>query len=233
MVYAKLVLLRHGQSEWNLLNIFTGWTDVDLSENGEKECLKAAELLKKHNYKFDKVYTSVLKRAIRTTEIVLKEMGHDEIEMKKSWRLNERHYGALQGLNKDEMRKKFGEEQVFLWRRSFDVKPPMMEENDERYKAQCENKIFENVPKNEMPKGESLEDTVKRVLPYWKGEIAPELKKGKTILVSAHGNSIRAIVKHLDAISDSEIPKKEIPTGVPLVYEFDEDLKPLKHYYLE
>jgi len=226
----KLVLLRHGQSEWNLANIFTGWKDVDLSEKGIQECINAGKILKQKGYTFDLVYTSYLKRGTRTTELCLKEMGL-QVPVKKSWRLNERHYGALTGLNKDEMRKKHGEEQVHLWRRSFDVRPPLFEKGDKNNPSYDE--IYSDLSEEQKPMGESLKDTIERVMPYWEEEIIPAVKSEKKILVSAHGNSLRALVKHLDSISDEEIPKLEIPTGIPLVYELDENMKPIKHYYLK
>jgi len=226
----KLVLLRHGQSEWNLANRFCGWKDVDLSEKGIQECINAGKILKKNGYTFDLVYTSYLKRATRTTEICLKEMGLNA-EIKKSWRLNERHYGALTGLNKDEMRKKCGEKQVQLWRRSFDVRPPLFEKNDKHNPSY--GKIYSELQENQKPLGESLKDTIERVIPYWEEEIGPAIKIGKKVLISAHGNSLRAVVKYLDNISDDEIPKLEIPTGIPLVYELDKNNKPIKHYYLK
>ncbi|MBI2634355.1 2,3-diphosphoglycerate-dependent phosphoglycerate mutase [Candidatus Peregrinibacteria bacterium] len=216
----KLVLLRHGESLWNKENRFTGWTDVDLSEKGEQEAITAGRLLKKAGFVFDVVFTSVLKRAVRTMEIVLKEMGHSEIPVHKSWRLNERHYGALQGLNKAETALKYGDGQVHIWRRSYDVRPPALTKDDSRYREG-------------EPPVESLKDTVERFLPYWEEEIAPALQAGKRVLISAHGNSLRALVKYLDNISDEKIPELNIPTGVPLVYELDENLKPVRHYYLE
>jgi len=226
----KLVLLRHGQSQWNLENRFTGWKDVDLSEKGIQECINAGKILKEKGYSFDLVYTSYLKRATKTTELCLKEMGLD-VPIKKSWRLNERHYGALIGLNKDEMRKKHGEEQVHIWRRSFDTRPPLFEKNDKRNPSYDE--IYSELSDDQRPMGESLKDTIERVLPYWESEIVPQLRQKKKILISAHGNSLRALVKHLDNVSDAEIPSLEIPTGKPLVYELDENLNAINHYYLE
>jgi 2,3-bisphosphoglycerate-dependent phosphoglycerate mutase len=224
----RIVLLRHGESVWNLENRFTGWTDIDLSENGVREAHYAAELLR--GFTFDLAYTSVLKRAIKTLWIVLEGMDLMWIEERKSWRLNERHYGALQGLNKAETAKKYGEEQVFKWRRGYSVRPPALSEDDLR----CPGKDprYESLSREELPLTESLEDTVKRFLPYWHSEIAPNIKKGRKIIISAHGNSLRALVKYLDNISDDEIPELNIPTGIPLVYELDEELKPIKHYYL-
>jgi len=226
----KLVLLRHGESVWNKENRFTGWTDVDLSEKGVKEAIEAANLLKKEELTFDIAFTSVLKKATRTLEIILKEMGFKNTPVKKSWRLNERHYGALQGLNKSETAKKYGEEQVLLWRRSYDVRPPALEETDPRYPGN--DPLYRGLKKNELPLGESLKDTEMRVLPYWKEEIAPAIKSGKKVLIVAHGNSLRALVRYLDDIPPQEIVQFNIPTGIPLLYELDENLKPLKHYYL-
>ena len=227
----KVVLLRHGESTWNLENRFTGWVDVDLSENGVNEAITAGKVLKKHNYKFDKVYTSVLKRAIKTTNIVLEELDQMYIPVIKHWRLNERHYGGLTGLNKAEMAKKVGAEQVHIWRRSFDVPPPALDLDDDRHPRFDPKYSF--LTKNQLPSTESLKLTIERVLPYWEVEIAPEIFKGKSILVSAHGNSLRALVKYLDNIPDEEIPKHEIPTGIPLIYELNDDLEPLNRYYLE
>ena len=228
---AKLVLLRHGESKWNMENRFTGWIDIDLSEKGIAESREAAKILRKNNFAFDMVYTSVLKRAIRTAWIVLDDMDLMWIPVKNSWRLNERHYGALQGLNKNEMRQKHGEEQVFIWRRSYDIRPPALQKGDGRFPGN--DPKYSDLKRSELPLTESLKDTVKRVLPYWKKEIAPAIKKGKCVLVTAHGNSLRALVKHLEGIPDEEIPKLEIPTGKPLVYELDNKLKPARHYYLE
>ena len=228
----KLVLLRHGESEWNLKNQFTGWVDVDLSENGIKEAKTSGRLLRENNFSFDLVFTSILKRAIKTTNIVLEELDQMYLPVVKHWRLMERHYGALTGLNKEEMRKKVGPEQVHIWRRSFDVPPPALDEDDERHPIH--NPLFTRfMTKDQLPSTESLKLTIQRVLPYWEVAIAPEILKGKTILVSAHGNSLRALVKYLDKIPDQEIPNFEIPTGVPLVYELDENIKPIKRYYLE
>jgi len=214
----KLVIIRHGESVWNKENRFTGWTDVDLSEKGIKEAESAGRKLKKDNFVFDMAFTSVLKRAIDTLDIVLKEMNLTSIPIYKDWRLNERHYGGLQGLNKADMTKQFGEKQVQLWRRSFDVRPPALDKD----------KI-----KPGEPACESLKDTIKRALPCWNEEIAPRIKKGERIVIAAHGNSIRALVKHLDNINDSDIVGVEIPTGVPLIYELNEELEPQKKYYLE
>ncbi|GBD89781.1 2,3-bisphosphoglycerate-dependent phosphoglycerate mutase [bacterium BMS3Abin04] len=226
----KLVLLRHGESEWNKLNLFTGWTDVDLTEKGREEALESGKLLKDGNYKFDIAYTSVLKRAIRTLNIVLDEMDIMWLPVFKNWRLNERHYGALQGLNKAETAKKYGDEQVMLWRRSYDVPPPALEENDERYPGK--DPRYASLKKEEIPLTESLKLTVDRFIPYWLDTIVPSIKEGKQVLIVAHGNSLRALVKYLDDMSEEAIVKLNIPTGVPLVYELDEDLKPIKHYYL-
>ena len=226
----KLVLLRHGESEWNKENRFTGWTDVDLSDRGFSEAHFAAELLKKDGYTFDVTITSYLKRSIKTLWIVLEDLDMMWLPEYKSWRLNERHYGALQGLNKAETARKFGEKQVNIWRRSYDIAPPPLSPDDPRSAAFDEK--YRELGKSEIPLTESLKDTVVRVIPYWEDSIVPLLKQYKKILISAHGNSIRALVKYLDNISDSEIPNLNIPTGIPLVYEFDEYLKPLKHYYL-
>lgn len=226
----KLVLLRHGESEWNKLNLFTGWTDVDLTEKGREEALESGKLLKDGNYKFDIAYTSVLKRAIRTLNIVLDEMDIMWLPVIKNWRLNERHYGALQGLNKAETAKKYGDEQVMLWRRSYDVPPPALDENDERYPGK--DPRYASLKKEEIPLTESLKLTVGRFIPYWLDTIVPSIKDGKKVLIVAHGNSLRALVKYLDDMTEEAIVKLNIPTGVPLVYELDEDLKPVKHYYL-
>ena len=226
----KVVLLRHGESTWNKLNLFTGWTDVDLSEKGFIEAHSAGQILKKEGYTFDIAYTSVLKRAIRTLNITLEEMDLEWLPVIKSWRLNERHYGALQGLNKAETAAKYGNEQVTLWRRSYDIPPPALEESDERYPGHDQR--YKGLPKKDIPLTESLKLTVDRFLPYWHETIAPSIKSGKRVVIAAHGNSLRALVKFLDNISDSEIVGLNIPTGVPLVYELDNGLKPIKHYYL-
>jgi 2,3-bisphosphoglycerate-dependent phosphoglycerate mutase len=226
----KLVLLRHGESLWNKENRFTGWTDVDLSEQGIIEANKAGELLKVEGFMFDMAYTSVLKRAIRTLWITLDKLDLMWIPVERSWRLNERHYGALQGLNKAETAKKFGDEQVHIWRRSYDIQPPALEKNDERFPGK--DPRYKNLTDKELPLTECLKDTVERFLPYWKETIAPTIKSGKKIIIAAHGNSLRALVKYLDNIPDEEIVGLNIPTGVPLVYELDENLKPIKHYYL-
>jgi len=225
----KVVLLRHGESTWNKENKFTGWVDVDLSEKGVMEAQKAGHVLKKEGFVFDLAFTSVLKRATRTLDIVLKEMNLS-IPTKYSWRLNERHYGALQGLNKSEMAAKFGEEQVKIWRRSYDIRPPALKETDKMFPGN--DPLYKTVSKKDLPLSECLKDTVARTLPYWKSEIAPQIKSGKKILVSAHGNSLRAIVMFLDNVSESDIVELNIPTGIPLVYELDNNLKPIKHYYI-
>jgi len=226
----KVVLLRHGESIWNLENKFTGWTDVGLSEKGKKEAQEAAKVLKENGFVFDVAYTSVLKRAIHTLWIVLENMDLMWIPVYNSWRLNERHYGALQGLNKMEMVEKFGDEQVHLWRRSYDTPPPALEPKDPRNPAH--DPRYANLKKNEIPATECLKDTVSRFLPYWHQIIAPSIKEGKKVIIAAHGNSLRALVKYLDNVSDEEITKLNIPTGIPLVYELDDQLKPIKHYYL-
>ena len=224
---AKLVLLRHGESDWNRENRFTGWTDVDLSQQGITEARAAGRLLKSEGYDFDVAYTSMLKRALRTLWIALDELDRMWLPVEKSWRLNERHYGALQGLNKAEMAAKYGEAQVLAWRRSYDTPPPALTPDDPRYEGS--DRRYAGV---EVPLTESLKDTVARAVPYWQSSIAPALRAGKRVLVAAHGNSMRALVKHLDEISDEAIVKLNIPTGIPLVYELDESLKPLRHYYL-
>lgn len=226
----KLVLLRHGESTWNKENRFTGWTDIDLSEKGIREARDAGKLLKDEGFSFDVAYTSVLKRAIRTLWIALDEMDLMWIPVYRSWRLNERHYGALQGYNKAEMTEKEGVEKVHLWRRSYDVRPPALELTDERYPGK--DPRYADLSKKELPVTECLKDTVERFLPYWHEIIAPAIKSGKKVLISAHGNSLRALVKYLDNIPDSEISDLNIPTGIPFVYELDDNLKPLKSYYL-
>lgn len=226
----KLVLLRHGESEWNKENRFTGWTDVDLSENGVKEAEDAGKLLKEKGYTFDIAFTSVLKRANRTLEIVLKEMNLD-IPVHYSYRLNERHYGALQGLNKDEMKKKFGEEQVHIWRRSYDVRPPELTKDDERYPGN--DPKYKDLTPEELPLTECLKDTLERVLPYYNNEIKKHLENKENVLVVAHGNSLRSIIKYLENISDEDIMSVEIPTGVPYVYELDDNLNIKEKYFLK
>jgi 2,3-bisphosphoglycerate-dependent phosphoglycerate mutase len=226
----KLVLLRHGESTWNKENRFTGWTDVDLTEKGREEAKTAGQVLKKEGFSFDFAYCSVLKRALRTLWSVLDELDELWIPVEKTWRLNERHYGALQGLNKSETAAKYGEDQVLIWRRSYDVPPPPLEKSDERYPGH--DPRYQNVPGSELPLTECLKDTVDRFLPYWHEVIAPQVKAGRKVIITAHGNSLRALVKYLDHLSEEEVLKLNIPTGVPLVYELDDDLKPLKHYYL-
>jgi len=225
-----VVLVRHGESTWNLENRFTGWTDVGLTPKGELEAHTGGKALKEKGFKFDLAYTSVLKRAIKTLWIIQEEMGLEWIPVIRAWQLNERHYGSLQGLNKAEMAVRFGEEQVKLWRRSYDVPPPALDINDERHPRF--DPRYAALTAKELPESECLKDTVERMLPYWHSTIAPSIKAGKHVLVVAHGNSLRALVKYLDNISDDEIVGLNIPTGMPLVYELDEDLKPIKHYYL-
>jgi len=226
----KIVLLRHGESIWNKENRFTGWTDVDLTERGINEAHEAGRVLDEKGYVFDLAFTSFLLRANRTLMLALKVMGLENIPTLKSWRLNERHYGALQGLNKAETAAKHGEEQVLTWRRSYDIQPPALNKNDDRYPGN--DPIYKSVNKEDLPLTECLKDTVNRFLPYWYGEILPTIKAGKKIIITAHGNSLRALVKHLDKISDEEILKLNIPTGLPLVYELDENLEPADRYYL-
>ena len=226
----KLVLLRHGESIWNKDNLFTGWADVDLSENGKVEAVKAGELLKSEGFSFDVAFASVLKRAIRTLWITLDVLDLMWIPVEYSWRLNERHYGALQGLNKAETAAKYGEEQVLIWRRSYDVRPPALTESDSRYPAQ--DPRYRELSRAELPLSECLKDTVERFLPYWHQRIVPAIQSGKKPIIVAHGNSLRALVKHLDDVSDEEILMLNIPTGVPLVYELSDRLQPLRHYYL-
>jgi 2,3-bisphosphoglycerate-dependent phosphoglycerate mutase len=226
----KLVLLRHGESTWNKENRFTGWVDVDLSERGMAEAHQAAEVLKKGGYTFDVAYTSVLKRAIRTLWLVLDDMDLMWIPVYRSWRLNERHYGGLQGLDKAEMAARHGEEQVHIWRRSYDIRPPALTKSDPMYPGN--DRRYGDLTEEELPLTECLKDTVARFLPYWHETIAPVVKEGKRVLIAAHGNSLRALVKYLDKVPDDVIPGLNIPTGVPLVYELDEKLEPLKHYYL-
>ena len=226
----KLVLVRHGQSTWNLENRFTGWTDVGLTEQGVAEAHEAGRLLREDGYEFDVAYTSVLKRAIKTLWIVLEEMDLEWLPVIRAWQLNERHYGDLQGLNKAETAKKFGEEQVHTWRRSYDIPPPDLDLDDKRHPRF--DPRYASLTPEQLPATESLKITLERVLPYWHEVLAPEIKTGKRLLVAAHGNSLRAMVKYLDNISDEEIPGLNIPTGVPLVYELDEELKPIKSYYL-
>ena len=226
----KVVLLRHGESTWNLENRFTGWTDVDLSERGTTEAHRAGVLLKADGYVFDVAFTSVLKRAIRTLWIALDEMDLMWIPIHHSWRLNERHYGALQGLNKAETAAKYGEAKVKIWRRSYDIQPPALTEADPRWPGR--DPRYQGLDAQDIPFTECLKDTVARFLPYWHNPIAPAIKSGQRVIIAAHGNSLRALVKYLDNISDQDITELNIPTGVPLVYELDADLKPIKHYYL-
>ncbi len=226
----KLVLLRHGESVWNRENRFTGWTDVDLSAAGLEEACAAGRLLREQGYGFDLAFTSVLKRAVRTLWLVLDEMDLMWLPVEKSWRLNERHYGALQGLDKAETAAKFGEQQVLAWRRSYDTPPPALAADDPRDAAR--DPRYAGLARDEIPLTECLKDTVARVLPYWSSALAPAVRAGRRVLVAAHGNSLRALVKYLDGISDRDIVGLNIPTGVPLVYELDGELRPLKHYYL-
>jgi 2,3-bisphosphoglycerate-dependent phosphoglycerate mutase len=226
----KLVLLRHGESTWNLENRFTGWTDVDLTAKGREEAKEAARLLKEGGFTFDLAYTSLLKRAIRTLWIVQDEMDLTWIPVQRSWRLNERHYGALQGLNKAETAAKYGDEQVKVWRRSYATPPPVLTPDDERFPGH--DRRYADVPKGLLPLTESLATTVDRFLPYWHETIAPTLQAGKRVVIAAHGNSLRALVKYLDAVPEEEIVDLNIPTGVPLVYELDSHLRPQRHYYL-
>ena len=227
----KLVLVRHGQSMWNLENRFTGWTDVELSEQGIKEAKEAGKVLKEKGYGFDVAYTSVLKRANDTLEYILEELGEQDIPVKKSWRLNERHYGALQGLNKDETKEKYGEEQVLLWRRSTDVRPPALSKDDERYPGN--DSKYSELKENELPTTENLIDTIERVMVYWNSDIVKDLEAGKRVIIAAHGNSLRGLIKYLDNMTDEEIIKLELQTGNPICYELDENLKPIRHYYLK
>ncbi|MGE5300897.1 MAG: 2,3-diphosphoglycerate-dependent phosphoglycerate mutase [Acidobacteriota bacterium] len=226
----KLVLLRHGESIWNRENLFTGWTDVDLSEKGTEEAKEAGRVLKDQGYIFDIAFTSVLKRAIRTLWITLDEMDLMWIPVVRDWRLNERHYGALQGLNKAETAAKYGEQQVKIWRRSYDVRPPALDEEDPRNPAK--DRRYKDLLKEEIPLAECLKDTVERFLPCWHDVISPAVRAGKKVLIAAHGNSLRALVKYLDGVSDEAITELNIPTGMPLVYELDDKLKPLRNYYL-
>ncbi|MCR5267122.1 MAG: 2,3-diphosphoglycerate-dependent phosphoglycerate mutase [Lachnospiraceae bacterium] len=226
----KLVLIRHGESEWNKLNLFTGWTDVELSDKGREEAKNAGRILKEEGYDFDVCYTSYLKRAIHTLNIALDEMDRAWLPVIKSWKLNERHYGALQGLNKSETAEKYGEEQVKIWRRSFDVKPPALEESDER--SATKQEMFRDVDKALLPANESLETTIERVIPYFNDVIKKDMQAGKRVVIAAHGNSLRALVKYFDNLSSEEIIGVNIPTAVPLVYEFDDNFNVIKHYYL-
>ena len=226
----KLVLTRHGQSEWNLQNRFTGWTDVNLTEEGVREAILAGQKLKENGFNFDLGYTSVLTRAIHTLNIILDEMDQAWVQVIKSWRLNERHYGDLQGLNKEETIQKHGKEKVHQWRRSYDILPPLLAENDDRNPSFDDK--YKGIPAKYLPLGENLKLTVERVLPYWQMEIVPQILSGKNIIISAHGNSLRALVMNLEDISEEEIPKLEIPTGKPLIYELDKDLKVIDRKYL-
>jgi 2,3-bisphosphoglycerate-dependent phosphoglycerate mutase len=226
----KLVLIRHGESVWNQENRFTGWTDVDLSEKGRAEARKAGQLLRAGDYDFDVAHVSVLKRAIRTLWLVLDEMDRTWLPVLNTWRLNERHYGALQGLNKAETAAKFGEAQVKIWRRAYDVPPPPLDKSDPRYPGT--DRRYAGLSPQELPLTECLKDTVARFLPYWHDTLAPAVRAGQRVLVAAHGNSIRAMVKYLDNVSDQDIVELNVPTGVPLVYELDKELKPVRHYYL-
>lgn len=227
----KLVLVRHGQSEWNLENRFTGWTDVELTEQGMKEAKDAGIALREQGFHFDLAYTSVLKRAEHTLDLILKEMGEENIEIKRNWRLNERHYGALQGLNKDETKEKYGAEQVLLWRRSTNVRPPELDVTDPRYPGN--DPKYKDLTEDELPKTENLIDTIKRVTQYWNSDIEKSLKEGKNVIIVAHGNSLRGLMKYLDNISDEDIIKLEIQTGNPICYELDDNLKPIRHYYVK
>lgn len=226
----KLVLVRHGESEWNKLNLFTGWTDVDLSEKGHQEAIEGGRLLKAEGYDFDICYTSYLKRAIHTLQHILDEMDRNWLPVVKAWQLNERHYGALQGLNKSETAEKYGEEQVKIWRRSFDITPPALEPTDER--APINQEMFRSVDKKDLPLTESLAITIERAVPYFNEVIKKDMEAGKRVIIAAHGNSLRALVKYFDDISEEDIIGVNIPTGVPLVYEFDDNFKAVNHYYL-
>jgi 2,3-bisphosphoglycerate-dependent phosphoglycerate mutase len=226
----KVVLLRHGESQWNLENRFTGWTDVDLTEAGISQASSAGKILKEQGFTFDQAYTSVLKRAIRTLWLTLDEMDEMWIPVERDWRLNERHYGDLQGLNKAETAQKFGDEQVLVWRRSYDTPPPPLDSGDERCPGN--DSRYKDLSADQLPLTECLKDTVERVMPYWHETIAPAIKAGKKLIIVAHGNSLRALVKYLDDVSEEEIVGLNIPTGVPLVYELDENLKPIRHEYL-
>jgi len=226
----KIVFLRHGESTWNKENRFTGWTDVDLTPLGVEEAIAAGQLLKEKGYRFDLAYTSVLKRANKTLNMVLEQLGQLWIPVEHSWRLNERHYGALQGLNKSETAAKFGDEQVLIWRRAYAIAPPALEEGDER--LTLDDPRYAGLPKGKFPRTECLQDTVARAVPYWETVIVPQILAGKQILIAAHGNSIRAMIKYLDNVSDDDIVGLNIPTAQPLVYELDENCKPIRNYYL-
>ena len=227
----KLILVRHGESIWNLENRFTGWTDVELSQKGIKEAIEAGKLLKKRGYVFDVAYTSVLKRANDTLNYILKEMDETNIPIKYSWKLNERHYGALQGLNKDETRKKYGEEQVKLWRRSANVRPPQLEITDTRYPGN--DPKYKDLTSDQLPKCENLLDTIERVIDYWNSDIKKDILKNKRVIIVAHGNSLRGLIKYLDNLTDDEVVNLEIATGRPICYELDDNLVPIKHFYVE
>lgn len=227
----KLILVRHGESIWNMENRFTGWTDVGLSEKGISEAISAGKVLKEKGYTFDIAYTSVLKRAENTLSYILKELNEESIPIKKSWRLNERHYGALQGLNKDETKDKYGEEQVRLWRRSSNVRPPELSLDDPRYPGN--DPKYSKLDAKDIPRTENLLDTIKRVLVYWNSDIVNDLKNNKKVIIVAHGNSLRALIKYLDNISDEDIVSLEVQTGNPICYELDDNLKPIRHYYLK
>ena len=226
----KLVLIRHGESTWNLENRFTGWTDVDLTPTGVSQAMSAGKLLKAEGYEFDLAYTSVLKRAIHTLWYALDEMDRTWLPVVKSWRLNERHYGGLQGLNKADMAKQYGDEQVLVWRRSYDTPPPALEPTDPR--SERGDRRYAGLAPEQIPLPECLKDTVARVIPFWNDTIAPSIRSGQRVVIAAHGNSIRALVKYLDGIADDAIVGVNIPNGIPLVYELDDDLKPIRHYYL-
>jgi 2,3-bisphosphoglycerate-dependent phosphoglycerate mutase len=230
MSMKKVVLLRHGESTWNQENLFTGWTDVDLTDRGRAEAKSGGQLLRENGFAFDVAFTSVLKRAIRTLWIVLEELDRMWIPVKNSWRLNERHYGALQGLNKAETAAKFGDKQVLIWRRAYDIPPPALEEGDSR--LDLNDPRYADLRPEEFPRTECLKDTVARFLPYWHESIAPVVKSGQSVIIAAHGNSLRALIKYLDNVSDQDIVGLNIPTGQPLVYELDDNLRPLEHYYL-
>lgn len=227
----KLVLVRHGQSMWNLENKFTGWTDVELSPKGIAEAKEAGKVLKEKGFSFDLAFTSVLKRAEDTLRYILKEMNEENIEIKRSWKLNERHYGALQGLNKEETKEKYGEKQVLLWRRSTDVRPPELDKSDKRYPGN--DPKYNGLSEEELPKTENLLDTIKRVVEYWNSDIKPELENGRKIIIAAHGNSLRGLIKYLGNISDENIIKLELQTGNPICYELEDNLKPIRHYYVK
>ena len=227
----KLVLVRHGQSQWNLENKFTGWTDVELTEKGIEEAIEAGRVLKEKGFTFDLAYTSLLKRSIETLDHILKEMDINDIEIHSTWRLNERHYGALQGLNKDQAIKDYGKEQVQLWRRSTSVRPPELKLDDPRYPGN--DPLYKDLSNRYLPKSENLIDTINRVFPYWEEEIAPALKNKHKVIIAAHGNSIRALVKYLDNLNEEEIVATEIDTGNPICYELDDNLVPIRHYYLK